>query len=302
MPTYRIQHGTTYRHSVAAASAWQTLRLRPREEPGQTCLEFDLDIAPRALDLAARRDAFGNTLHVFSVREPHDTFSITATSLVRREAPPLPVPSVTPPLAAAPAATDAAVLDGDFSVEQFRHPSPSVPRVAGLEIFTGAIPAGTPALTALAALGEAFRAQLAFDPSATHIGTTLETALRQRRGVCQDFAHLYIACARRLGLAAAYVSGYLLTQPPPGQPRLIGADAMHAWVSVFVPGHDWIDYDPTNHCFAGDQHVVVARGRDYSDIPPVRGLFNGGGRHVLYLGVTMEPAEQNAPGEAPRAS
>ena len=292
MPLYRIQHATTYRHAVPAASAWQTLRLRPRDEPGQSCVEFDLDLSPRALDLAARRDAFGNTLHVFSVREPHARFAILSTSLVRRDPAELPEPEETPDLGELVDATDAAVLTGEFAVEQFRHPSPSVPAIDGLEPLVADLAAGTPALTALRDLGEIFRTRFTFDPTATDIGTPLETVLRQRRGVCQDFAHLYLACVRHLGLAGAYVSGYLLTQPPAGQARLIGADAMHAWVSVFVPGHGWVDYDPTNHCFVSDRHVVVARGRDYSDIPPVHGLFNGGGRHSLTLGVTMEPVEE----------
>lgn len=293
MPLYRIQHGTTYRHSLPAASAWQTLRLRPRDDAAQRCLEFDLDVSPRALDLAARRDAFGNTQHVFSVREAHDVFSITSTSLVRRELVPLPPTAATPSLAAARAGTEQAVLTGDFHLEQFRHPSPAVPAMgAALDFLVSPLSPDSPVLLALGKLGEFFRTRFAFDPTATDIGTPLDVVLRQRRGVCQDFAHLYLACARRLGLAAAYVSGYLLTQPPPGQARLIGADAMHAWVSVYVPGHGWIDYDPTNHCFVGDCHVVVAHGRDYADIPPVRGLFNGGGRHTLYLGVTMELVEE----------
>jgi transglutaminase-like putative cysteine protease len=116
--------------------------------------------------------------------------------------------------------------------------------------------------------------------------------LRLRRGVCQDFAHLFLSCVRQHGLPAAYVSGYLLTTPPPGQPRLRGADASHAWVSVHVPGSGWIDYDPTNHCLAGTGHIVVARGRDYADVCPVKGLFSGGGAHTLETGVTVEPAEE----------
>ncbi|TAG33430.1 MAG: transglutaminase family protein, partial [Verrucomicrobia bacterium] len=245
MPHYRIQHGTTYRHATPAVSAWQTLRLRPRDEPLQRCLEFELDLTPRVLDLATRSDAFGNTLHVFSVREPHTTFAVVATSLVRRTAPALPNPTDTPALEEAREATDDAVLAGEFLLEQYRHPSSSVPAMADLDPLLARLAPSTPLLTTLSDLGELFRADFTFDPSATDVGTPLEVVLRQKRGVCQDFAHLYLACARRLGLAATYVSGYLLTEPPAGQARLVGADAMHAWVSVFVPSHGWIDYDPT---------------------------------------------------------
>jgi transglutaminase-like putative cysteine protease len=292
MPVYRIHHGTNYRHDVPAASAWQTVHLRPRDEPGQDCLEFDLDITPRALDLSARRDAFGNTLHVFTVRESHRDFAVNATSLVRRNAPIRPTVADTPTLRAACDATDADILGGEFTLEQFRHPSPLVPALEGVEALTEDIDLDASALLAMTQLGDLFHDAFTFDPTATDISTPLSEVLQHRRGVCQDFAHLYIAAMRKLGLAAGYVSGYLLTMPPEGQERLIGADAMHAWVSVHLPGSGWIDYDPTNHCFAGGSHIIVARGRDYADVSPVRGLFNGGGRHRLSLGVTVEPAEE----------
>jgi len=297
MPLYRIQHRTTYRHETPVSSAWQTLHLRPRDEPGQTCLEFDLDISPRSLDLASRDDAFDNTLHIFSVRESHRHFSVNATSLVRREAPARPSADAEKlTLASAPQATNEAILKGEFLLEQFRHPSPLVPAVAGLDTLLADLDPAASLPDTLAALGKIFRDRFTFDPTATDISTPLADVLRHRRGVCQDFAHLYLACARRLGLAASYVSGYLLTEPPPGQPRLIGADAMHAWVAVQIPGFGWVDYDPTNHCFVGEGHIVVARGRDYGDVCPVHGLYNGGGRHALFIGVTVAPAEDLAQG------
>ena len=122
----------------------------------------------------------------------------------------------------------------------------------------------------------------------------MSEVLQSRRGVCQDFTHLFLSCVRQQGLPAAYVSGYLLTKPPPGQPRLRGADAMHAWASVFVPEVGWVDYDPTNTCFTGTGHIVVARGRDYADVSPTRGVFSGGGNHILNIGVTVEPEEEPA--------
>jgi len=291
MPVYRIHHVTTYRHGVPANSAWQTVRLRPRDEASQSCLEFELEIAPRPTDLTVRADYYGNQMHVFTVRAAHQEFTIDAHSLVNRAEPALPMPALTPAASAAALLADDAVLAGDFLLEQFRHPTMAIPRLEAAAVMAATLDADASLLVWMQELGGLFARDFRFDPAATDISTPLAEVLRLRRGVCQDFAHLYIACARSLGLPAAYVSGYLLTEPAPGQPRFVGADAMHAWVSVHVPGTGWVDYDPTNHCFAGAGHIVVARGRDYADVSPVRGVFNGGGQHTLSLGVTVEPAD-----------
>jgi transglutaminase-like putative cysteine protease len=147
-------------------------------------------------------------------------------------------------------------------------------------------------LTWLETLGRRFNETFIYDSEATDISTPLSEVLKHRRGVCQDFAHLMVSCLRQHGLPAAYVSGYLLTKPPPGRARLRGADATHAWVSAYLPGAGWVDYDPTNACFAGNGHIVVARGRDFSDVSPVKGLFSGGA-HKLVTEVTVEPAESD---------
>ena len=131
--------------------------------------------------------------------------------------------------------------------------------------------------------------EFTFDPAATNVDDAGLQVLAERRGVCQDFAHFQIACLRSLGLAARYVSGYLLTDPPPGQPRLIGADASHAWLSVYCPVHGWVDLDPTNDVVADDRHVTVAWGRDYGDVSPLRGVILGGGQHALHVGVSVVP-------------
>jgi transglutaminase-like putative cysteine protease len=301
MPVYRITHRTTFRHSAPVMAAWQVLHLHPRAERNQECLEFDLEVSPKPIDLDARLDFFGNTLHLFSLREPHRELVIQSTSLVRRGEPPIPMPGLTPTLEGCRELVEAAVEGGEFELEQFRFGSPLVPRLPEVLAFTqGLSDDDPPILTWMSRLGARFKEQLAFDPTATAVSTPLADFLSSKRGVCQDFAHLYIACARALGIPAAYVSGYLLTQPPPGQERMAGADASHAWVSLYVPGTGWIDYDPTNHIFVGSQHVVVARGRDYADIAPTRGIFSGGGSHVLLIGVTMELADDPLPGGNPR--
>ena len=128
-----------------------------------------------------------------------------------------------------------------------------------------------------------------YDPQATSVSTPLHDVLRARRGVCQDFAQVQIGCLRALGLAARYVSGYLVTQPPPGEPRLVGADASHAWVSVYCPGYGWIDVDPTNNVLPSERHITVALGRDYSDVSPIKGILLGGGQHTMRVAVDVVP-------------
>lgn len=297
MPGYRIVHRTTCRHNSPVSAAWQVLHLRPRDEPHQQCLEFSIEISPAPGDLSARRDYFGNTRHLFTLREPHREFTVTSRSLVSREEPSWPMAGLTPAFGGCPELVDAAIGAGEFELEQFRVASPRVPLVAGTRALTEGLDEGEPPLlTWVERLGSRFRERLAFDRTATTVSTPLAEALANGRGVCQDFAHLFISCLRSFGLPAAYVSGYLLTRPPPGQPRLLGADASHAWVSIHVPGTGWVDYDPTNHSFAGVHHIVVARGRDYSDISPTKGIFSGGGSHTLSTAVTVAPAADSAPG------
>jgi transglutaminase-like putative cysteine protease len=290
MPTYRITHETVFAHVAASGGAWQMLQLHPRAEAGQECLDFQLRIEPAASDLTQRDDYFGNRRHFFSVREPHRELAITCQSVVQRQAPTLPPAGLTPPLAVARARTDELVGGAGAALEQYRHPTahvPFLPAAAALADDLG--PAELPLLEWIERLGARFAATFTFDAKATEVSTPLAEVIATKRGVCQDFTHLFLSCARQHGLPAAYVSGYLLTNPPPGQPRLRGADAMHAWVSVHVPDFGWIDYDPTNACFVGDGHVVVARGRDYGDVSPTRGVFIGATPPPPRVGVTVEP-------------
>ncbi len=295
MPRYRVTHRTAYSHTTSASAAWQALHLQPRNEPAQHCDAFELEVAPHPLDLTSRVDYFGNKQHLFTLREPHAELTIASRSIVRRDEPVLPMPGLTPALAVIPDLVAAAVAQEDFTLEQFMHASPLVPllpaaRALAAELAEGLAPSA-PVMDWLAHAGASFRRKFTFDPEATQISTPLADVIAERRGVCQDFAHLLISCLRQLGLPAAYVSGYLLTQPPPGRPRLVGADASHAWVSAYIPGTGWIDYDPTNACFVGTSHIVVARGRDYFDVSPVKGLFSGGGGQTLETGVTVEEIE-----------
>ncbi len=296
MITVRITHQTIYRHAGPATAAWQMLQLQPRNETAQECLDFQLEITPAAPDLTTRTDFFGNTRHFFSIREPHTELSITSHSTVRRGSEASPLPGISLPLSAARTHVSTLIRDrGQFELEQYLHATASVPLLPGIAALAADLDAARmPLIDWIGELGRKFSGTFVFDPTATDVSTPLAEVLQNQRGVCQDFTHLFISCARQCGLPAAYVSGYLLTKPPPGKPRLLGADAMHAWVSIFVPEVGWVDYDPTNTCFTGNGHIVVARGRDYADVSPTRGVFSGGGIHRLKIGVTVEPENESA--------
>jgi transglutaminase-like putative cysteine protease len=290
MPRYRVTHQTRFRHTAPVSAAWQVLHLRPRDEPDQRCCEFELTIAPTPADLVCRPDFFGNVRHVFTLRQPHRELVVTSQSVVQRAEPNWPMAGLTPPLAQCGDWLDEAIARGEFELAQYRQASARVPWLAGARALAAGLDEDGPSLlTWVERLGARFRETFTFEPGATQVSTPLERVLAQRRGVCQDFAHLFLSCLRDRGLAAAYVSGYILTAPPPGSPRLVGADASHAWISVFVPGTGWVDYDPTNHALVGAGHIAVARGRDYGDVSPIKGIFSGGGRHQLFTAVTVAP-------------
>jgi transglutaminase-like putative cysteine protease len=294
MPRYSVTHRTRYTHTTPVGSAWQSLHLQPRNEDAQQCESFELQVAPHPTDLASRFDYFGNKQHFFTLQEPHGELSITSRSIVLRDEPVLTMAGLTPAFGDIPARVDRAVLEEDFSLEQYLNASSLIPLLPeALELsdeLAAGLDTGISTLDWLALFGERFHHAFAFDREATEISTPLSEVIAERRGVCQDFAHLFISCLRQRRLPAAYVSGYLLTHPPAGRERLAGADASHAWVSVFIPGSGWVDYDPTNACFVGSGHIVVARGRDFRDVSPVKGLFSGGGVKVLETGVNVEIA------------
>jgi len=292
MPDYRITHQTVYQHSAPAAAAWQMLQLMPRQEAAQECLDFQLELRPPAPDLSTREDFFGNTRHYFSVREPHRELAVTSHATVRRHEPTLPIPTLSPAIKEARDRTRTLIQGGEnCSLEQYLCATTHVPFLPDTAALADGLDPALPALVWIEALGQRFAETFTFDATATDISTPLTVVLAHKRGVCQDFTHLFLSCVRQQGLPAAYVSGYLLTNPPPGQPRLRGADAMHAWASVYVPEIGWVDYDPTNSRFAGNGHIVVARGRDFADVSPTRGVFTGSYSPILRVEVTVEPVE-----------
>ena len=289
MPVYIITHGTTYRYTSTVARSHQVLHLEPLATDTQECLGFELEVLPRPMDITVREDYFGNRVHYVTITEPHLELRINARSQVAVT--PAPLVATTMSCGEARAWMRTSVEPLAHAARQFRYVSPATPALPQVREWTQRVfPDQRPLLDGVSQLCDEIHRQYIFDPTATHPGTPLEEFLRMQRGVCQDFAHLAIAVLRAAGLAGRYVSGYLLTHPPPGQPRQIGADASHAWVSVYVPGAGWLDFDPTNNAFRGSEHITTAHGRDYGDVSPVRGTVIGGGPQSLFLGVTVVPA------------
>ena len=290
--TYRILHRTTYKYKHPVSFGNHTACLIPRSLPHHRCLWNELRITPSPNARTDRTDYFGNTLTFFTIQEPHKELTVEAHSEVIIDAQSKSLPHRPTPWEEA-----AGLLRTDRSAEvlaayQFVFESPRIRPSAELAAYASqSFTPGRDLREALLDFTARINTDFRFDSKATTVRTPTEEVFRRRRGVCQDFAHLQIACLRSLNLAARYVSGYLRTYPPPGRPRLVGADASHAWVSVFCPGTGWIDLDPTNNLVVSDGHVTLAWGRDYGDVSPLRGLILGGRDHTLKVAVDMEPME-----------
>jgi len=292
---YDVVHRTTYRYASAVDVSYHTLRLSPRELPYQRVLRSAVIATPAPLRIADRVDWFGNKVSHISLEEPHDELVVDARSVVDVAYPPPPDAAKTPSWESVRDALDGGGLPVEWAASEFTRESPMALIDDTIRQYAApSFPKARPIFACVLDLNSRIKRDFVFDPRATGVATPVEQVMRLRRGVCQDFAHVMIACLRAMGLAARYVSGYVRTYPPPGQKRRVGADASHAWVSVWVPGTGWIDVDPTNDLVVKDEHVVVGWGRDYSDISPIRGVILGGGAHELDVSVDLAPSDPSA--------
>lgn len=287
---YKITHATRYRYSDAVPISHNLVHLAPRETFRQSCFNYRLLIHPTPAFRSHRTDCYGNRVEHFAIQHAHHGLTVTATSFVD-------VRPVGPDPGSGSPAWEAVV-------EEMRHDRSS----AGLSRFefvfdstvirasrelaqyarTSFTP-GRPVLEAARDLTHRIHTEFQYDSKATNVSTPIETVLSNRRGVCQDFAQVEVGCLRSIGIPARYVSGYLRTEPPAGQPRLIGVDASHAWVSIYCGPLGWIDWDPTNDLMVSTDHITVAWGRDYVDVSPVQGTFLGGGQHTMSTSVDVVP-------------
>ena len=274
---YAVTHRTEYGYDDAVTASYGFAFLLPRAIPGRQTATADVVIDPPPVDRREHLDVYGNRALYFSVLAEHDRLVVTATSLVD-VAPPVLVAdgpaweSVRDVLAAR--APGPATSADDVDAVDFVLASPMVALTDAVRAYAQpSFAPGRPVLQSAVDLMHRIHAEFDYEPGATTITTTLDEVVDHRSGVCQDFAHLLVGCLRAYGLAARYVSGYLETTPPPGQAKLQGADASHAWASVYVPGHGWVDLDPTNDLVVDDRFVVTAWGRDYTDVTPLRGVI-----------------------------
>jgi transglutaminase-like putative cysteine protease len=285
---YSIRHRTTYDYAEPVTVSHHAARLEPRTSPIQRRAAFDLRIAPTPALRKMRTDYFGNRVCFFSIQEIHQSLEITSESVVTVTRVTRPVDSPTPPWEEVAALFRDPVSPEVVEPYQFCFDSPLLANSLELADYARAsFPKDTPLLPGVLDLNKRIFHDFKYDPVATTVTTPLEVVVEKRRGVCQDFAHLAIACLRSLGLAARYVSGYLRTRPVEGKERLVGADASHAWFAVYCPDFGWVDFDPTNNLMPAEDHITVAYGRDYSDVSPLCGIITGGGKHEVTVGVEV---------------
>jgi transglutaminase-like putative cysteine protease len=300
-----VVHETRYQYSSPVALSQQLLHLTPRQLPWQTAHSHVVAVEPQAAEFEKREDYYGNqTVHLL-LAAPHESLLVRAESDVTVR------PRAQAALAAPQTPWEAVrarlrMLDAAPLVEpsEFLFESPHIERSRELAEYAGrSFLPRRGALEAVIDLAHRIHKDFRFDRTATSVSTPLKQVMKERAGVCQDFAHLMIGCLRMIGLPARYVSGYLLTQPPPGRPRLVGADASHAWVSVWCGesgggrpenAGGWVDIDPTNDCVVDDFHVTLGWGRDFADVTPMRGVILGGGTQELGVHVTVSPRVEAA--------
>jgi transglutaminase-like putative cysteine protease len=289
---FSVRHITTFRYNPAVRESVMEVRLQPRSDVRQHCLSFQLDVDPRAA-IMQYRDFLGNTVHHFDIAGSHSELKIVAQAAVDVQPISLPQPAA----AGRWDELDAAVATEDhwemLLPSHFARPSPPLDELAK---ELGCERRGTP-MELLTELNESLYRRFAYVPNSTKVDSPIDEALQNRKGVCQDFAHILIALARQLGVPCRYISGYL-SHAPKRQDRS-AEGASHAWVEAFLPGAGWISFDPTNNLIGADRHIRVAIGRDYADVPPTRGVYKGDSESELHVAVAVSRSDQPFPEEMP---
>ena len=290
-PRYTVEHLTHYAYTAPVSQSWQLARLTPRSLAWQKLLSQSLHIDPKPDERHDTLDSFGNHVTHFSLHGAHRLLGVRMQCLV--EVAPRPA------VAALPQTTVHSVREAlranptldDLNPARLSEPTPLVPFTdAARRYASDALAPERDWFEAVSGLMNAIHEDFEFDAKATTVSTSVDEVLQHRRGVCQDFAHLMLACLRGHGLPARYVSGYLLTDPPAGQPRMLGVDASHAWVAAYSPAHGWVEFDPTNDQLADERYITLAWGADFADVVPLRGVILGGGEQKLDVEVSVVPA------------
>jgi len=293
---YFVRHRTTYRYLQDVSHSWHLAHLRPRATPFQSVQDSSVMLSLEAASRVVREDYFHNPCEWISIVQPHTHLEILAESRVTVETQPERASRESLPWEKARVRLENPQDDEEREVVQYLFDSP-LTQVHGDIAAYGAVsfPPGRPLLAGAMELMNRIHKDFRYDTTVTDVSTPLDKVFEIRAGVCQDLAHIGIAAMRAIGLPARYVSGYLLTQPPPGRSRLLGADASHAWFAVWAPPFGWVDLDPTNDLLVGQSHVTACWGRDYGDVAPVAGIILGGHDHVVEVGVDVIPVAQAHP-------
>ncbi len=308
-----VVHVTRYQYTPWVEHAHHVVHLKPASKPGQSILRHTLHISPTPAQQREVVDVYGNSCSFFSLQTSHNVLRVVADSVVSTSSTLQGCDAAGRPFAALKRSPWERVREqfrykagaAHNSAWEFLFASPYIPRDDAFEQFARpSFTAGRPLPDAAHDLMARIHSAMVYESHSTEVSTPALVALKQGKGVCQDFAHIMVACCRAMGLPARYVSGYMLTQPPAGQPRLIGSDASHAWASVYCPapegsegsdkGSDagqWLDFDPTNNRAPGEDYVTLATGRDFLDVSPLRGVLRGGSQHILDVAVTVTPLE-----------
>jgi transglutaminase-like putative cysteine protease len=291
---YTVVHNTIYDYENPVLHGHHLAHLKPRTTPNQFVARHQLRVTPEPASFHSSLDYFGNEAHHFEVLSAHDRLHVVSSTEVEvvQRIPHDEAPGIAWDAFAEQLRTDPRLL----TVREFCFDSPLVRAHVSLRNYAQVtfVP-GRDLKESIIDFKARIHDEFTYATASTDVSTPLATVMREKRGVCQDFAHVAVGCLRSLGLAARYVSGYLETEPPPGKPRLVGADASHAWAATYLPGYGWFDFDPTNDVLPGDRHVTVAWGRDFSDVSPLKGVVLAGGAHRVTVGVDVERKAASTP-------
>lgn len=290
---YKVTHTTDYIYEFPATLCHNLMFQVPPDLPFQDVEEYACEISPKPSTEIERVDFFGNKYLYFSVERSHKNLTVTSKSVVNLSSPPW--------VAIKPSETMAweKVVDllhstkTSTDVRQYYLESKHVDFIDGISDYAlKSFTPGRPIMEAMVDLNTRIFKDFAFTPGFSDISTPLHKVFKHKKGVCQDFAHFELACLRVIGLSARYVSGYLETLPPPGKPKMIGADASHAWVAIYIPEHDWVEFDATNNLVVNDKHIRVAVGRDFADVTPLKGIVYSGSKQEMKVSVDVRNLEE----------
>lgn len=293
---YQVSHTTSYKYQFGVTFCHNIATIKPKNMLGQTVVNYKLEISPTPTEFSEKLDFFGNTITRFSIQEQHKKLKVTASSKILRDY------ALLPDIYNSDRGQFINLIDALFllksqsadmlDIRQFRLESILIANISS-EIRAYAevsFKPNRPIFEAAYELMERIFNDFEFNPNVTNVATPIHEVIIKKKGVCQDFAQIAIACARSMGLPARYVSGYIETLPPPGKEKLVGTDASHAWFSLYIPTFGWVDFDPTNNQIPKNQHIIVAYGRDYYDVPPLKGVIYSSGKNKMKVAVDIRPA------------